>query len=122
MDELKRQIIEALTFPRLQAFEVLDLEKCPSGGRFHSKNDNCKACEAMFPCAWIESNEPFIELAAKSTEDLLQALRIARDFIVSGNHRGTIGRTSCVCEHCRWIGRADRLIRAGEGKSRIVIS
>lgn len=120
MDDVRRQLIEMLTFPRLKAMEALDLGICPHGGYFHSHDRRCQACVAKFECSWIKTHEPFVTLATQTQSDLVQSLRTAIEFVVSQNHRKASSNSNCVCESCRWIENANRLIRRAEGRTEIV--
>ncbi|NNF51320.1 MAG: hypothetical protein HKN59_02670 [Gammaproteobacteria bacterium] len=119
MDNISRQLIEMLTFPRLKAIEALDLGVCPHGGVFHARDQGCQTCIAMFECSWLKSHEPFVDLASQSRPELVASLRLAIDFLVSQNHRKNSAIKSCVCESCRWIENANRLIREAEGRSEV---
>lgn len=120
MEDLRRQLIEMLAFPRLKAFEALQLDACPHGGQFQSVDDGCRTCQSMFECSWIQSNEPFIALAQEAPADLVKSLRLACEYVTSRNHRVQGSRAFCVCETCRWIEKANRLIRTAEGQSETV--
>ena len=120
VNDLRRELMEMLTFPRLKALEVLDLETCPHGGVFHMHDNGCQTCLAMYECSWIKSHEPFVAVAGQSLPELTQTLHRAVDYMASQNHRKKSTSPFCVCETCRWIEKANRLIRQAEGRSQVV--
>ncbi len=120
MEEVRRQLIEMLTFPRLLALKTMELDDCRHGGRFQSRDPTCRTCDFMYQCTWLESNEPFVELAQRPLTELIRALRFSIDYVDSQNHRGNQPSSKCVCETCRWLGNAQRLVRQAEGKTEVV--
>lgn len=120
MQDLKRRLIETLTFPRLMALKTMELEDCRHGGQFHSEDPGCRTCEYVHQCTWLESNEPFVALAQRPLPELITALRFSIEYVDSQSHRGNQPSRKCVCDTCRWLSNAHSLIRQAEGKAEVV--
>lgn len=98
------------------ALKSMELDDCPHDGRFQSRDPQCRTCEFMYQCTWLESNEPFVALAQRPLPELVNALRFSIDYVDSQNHREGKPVSKCVCETCRWLSMARRLVRQAEGK------
>lgn len=122
VERARLQIIEMLTFPRLLAMDAMALEDCPHEGQFVTGSPRCRTCEFLYECTWLQSNEPFVALASRPTEELLDALRFAIDYVDSQNHRPGETKSFCVCKKCSWINSAKLLLKSKEGRSEIVHS
>jgi len=117
MKDLTLRIIELLAYPRLYAVESIDPGQCPRQGRFEPADERCRLCELGAECEWLESGEPFVDLAVRSQEQMLDTLRFALDYVEANNHRSRRRLASCVCESCEWLRQAGQLLREAEGRA-----
>jgi len=117
MTDVRLRLIEVLAFPRLFAVQSISPRDCPHNGRFDAGDPRCGCCDHGPECEWLESSEPFVDLASQPREDLVQALRFAVDYIDANNHRPGNRIATCVCESCRWLQKADRLLREIDGRA-----
>ncbi len=117
MKELRVRIIELLAYPRLFAVERIDPEQCPHGGRFEPADARCEECELGVECEWLESSEPFVDLALRDQAQLLETLSFAVEYIEANNHRSRRRVANCLCETCEWLKRATQLLREATGRA-----
>lgn len=117
MKDVTLRIIELLAYPRLYAVESIDPGQCPHQGRFEPADERCRLCELGAECEWLESGEPFVDLATRSQVELLGTLRFAVEYVEANNHRSRRRIASCVCESCEWLRSAEQLLREAEGRA-----
>ena len=117
MTDVRMRLIEMLTFPRLFAVESMDADHCPHRLRFDAGDERCDRCRQGAECEWLESAEPFVDLASRPRDDLANALRFAVDYVGSQNHRPGHRVASCVCPTCRWLHGAQQLLREIDGRA-----
>ncbi len=103
---LRGIILDLLHYPRQIFQDDQDLDDCPHGGFYNENEKDCELCEQLSRCRWLLSNDEFVDLKQKTTEQLLDALRFARDQICM-NVLTVPHRNTCKCEICSWLVIAD---------------
>lgn len=103
---LRAIILDLLHYPRQVFQDGQDLDDCHHGGFYNESEKDCNLCEQLSRCRWLLSNDDFVDLKCKTTEQLLEALSFARDQICM-NVLTVPHRNSCKCETCSWLVIAD---------------
>jgi hypothetical protein len=100
---VRKQLIEALAYPRTLIDSGLQLENCPHNGRYDKQDLRCHECDSRPECEWLVHNDEFVALKNKPEDQLLAALEFAllhmSAFVASAGH----DNRSCRCESCQWI-------------------
>ena len=117
---MRRQMIEAITYPRMLLLDSLDAEECPQNLYFNPAHPGCKYCEQSEECYWLNHNDEFSVLAKKSTQDLFIALQFCIDFVDArcSYQDHNVGR--CACESCSWVRSARKLAWEYQGANELV--
>ena len=106
---MRRQIIEALTYPRIMVLANLNGEECSQHLLFNLAHEGCRSCEQGDECHWLNINEEFSILAQKSMDSLYESLRFCIDYVDSQCARASHNARWCACESCHWVRSARRL-------------
>lgn len=106
---MKRQIIEALTYPRILMMANLDLEECPQNSYFNPAHPSCQLCEQGEECHWLNQNDEFSVLASKPLQLLYEALQFSIEYVDAQSSRAKHNVRRCACESCHWVRKARRL-------------
>ncbi len=101
--EIKRRILESLTFPRQIAKANVDLSACPHSGIFESTDTRCRRCTKNYECDWLNSTDNFNDLTAKPMEFLYRALKFGIDYVDSQNVLSNHHEMECDCDNCEWL-------------------
>lgn len=117
MSDTRLQILEMLALPRVFAVDSIVSGDCPNHARFDAADAQCARCQHGPECEWLASSEPFVDLALRPDEDLVESLRFAVDYIEANNHRARSRIATCACDSCRWLQRAQRLLREADGRA-----
>lgn len=103
---LRAVILDLLNYPRNVFQSGQDLDCCLHGGFYNEDDKDCELCEQLSKCRWLLSNDDFVDLSKKTTDQLLEALSFARDQIsvaaLVNNHKN-----NCKCQICSWLVIAD---------------
>lgn len=106
---MRRQMIEAITYPRMLLMESLDADECPQNLYFNPSHPACQYCEQGEECYWLNHNDEFSILAQKPMEELFGALRFCIDFVDARCNYQDHNVVRCACESCTWVRKARRL-------------
>lgn len=115
---MRRQIIEAITYPRMLLLDSLNIDECPQNLYFNSSDPQCLGCDKGEECSWLNRNDEFSALAMKPMGDLISVLHFCINFVetrCSGDQHN-VGR--CACEPCTWVRKARRLVWEYRGSLR----
>ena len=103
---MKDQIIKLLAYPRSVLGDLIDMDACPHSGSYYQQDGRCRKCSDAPECQWLSSNDEFVALEQKSTEELLGPLVFAVDFVNLQLAYWGHDRASCDCETCVWVRAA----------------
>lgn len=104
---LRAVVLDLLHYPRGVFQDGQDLDDCSHGGFYNEARKDCELCEQLSQCRWLLSNDDeFVDLTQRTTEQLLDALRYARDQVWM-NMLPVPHKFSCKCEACSWLVIAD---------------
>jgi len=106
----RRNLIDALAYPRRVLQAQIDLQRCPHAGFFSPGDVGCQDCDDRPECQWLYHNDEFVALERKNDHDLLQALDFAICF-VTAQVAGHDART-CTCPSCKWLRGAQGIYDA----------
>jgi len=111
---MRRQLIEALTYPRLLILKMIEERECVHDSLFEATSERCRACNLNRECHWATCLNDFSELMEKPEHTLNASLRYGVRLVESYHGDRKHDETSCNCEACTWIRDAQRLIEVFE--------
>lgn len=114
---MRRQIIEALTYPRMLMISRMDLEDCPMHRYFSADQQVCQTCNQGAECNWLNSNEEFSVLIEQPIEALFEAFVFSIDYVDAHISRDGHNFKHCTCETCTWAKDASYLVRRYKGQA-----
>jgi len=111
---MRRQLIEALTYPRLLILKLIDSQDCPYDSLFDVARIRCQRCDMGQECHWASCLNDFEDLRSKPTRTLNASLRYGVKLVESLHGELRHDATVCTCEACAWIRDSQRLIEEFE--------
>ena len=111
---MRRQLIEALTYPRLLILKLLDDRECVHDSVFEATSERCHQCDMNSECHWATCLNDFQELSEKPAHTLNASLRYGVRLVEQYHSELRHDETTCTCEACTWIRDAQRLIEEFE--------
>ena len=114
---MRRQIIEALTYPRMLMISRMDLQDCPMHRYFSADQQVCQTCNQGAECNWLNSNEEFSVLIEQPIEALFEAFVFSIDYVDAHISRDGHNFKHCTCETCTWAKDASYLVRRYKGQA-----
>lgn len=106
---MRRQLIEALTYPRLLVEKIIGARDCPHDSLFHATNERCGQCDMNRECHWINCLNDFSDFADKPEYTINASLRYGIKLVESLHDELHHDETLCRCEACTWVRDAQRL-------------
>ena len=106
---MRRQLIEALTYPRLMVSKIIDEQDCPHANLFEATSERCHQCDTNKECHWVSCLNEFADFNDKPAYTINASLRYGIKLIESLNSELRHDETVCNCEPCSWVRRAQRL-------------
>ncbi len=106
----KEQIIAMLAYPRLHLRDARDLTDCHHDGLYDQFDPDCADCHHQAECAWLHSNDEFVDLCSKPIPQLIEALDFARMQVDADLLRYRHDTLSCRCEACFWLRGAAAIL------------
>jgi hypothetical protein len=116
---MRRQILEALTYPRMVVLANLDGEECSQHLYFNPAHPSCQLCYQSEECRWLKGNDEFSVLAEKPMDALFESLLFGIEYVDVQCSRASHNVRRCACESCRWVRDARRLGRAYRNRNGI---
>ncbi len=106
---LKRCLIELFAYPRRLAVEKINIAQCPHKGYFDRRDRKCWKCLWATECRWIDFDNDGEALSGKSTDELIEALNRAVNFVEDRcTHHN---RKECDCHTCSWLRDTRALLK-----------
>ena len=106
---MRRQLIEALIYPRLLVLKLIEGGHCPYDSLYDATGERCKNCGPKGDCNWVRCLQDFRQFDTKPTEVLSTSLREGIRLVESLHSELRHDETSCRCETCIWIRNAEHL-------------
>ena len=106
---MRRQLLEALTYPRLFVLDSIKRKECPSESLFDSSCDRCHNCDLQQECHWLSCLNDFAEFAIKPTYTMNASLMYSIKMIESRKSESRPHTEECPCESCAWTNSAREL-------------
>jgi hypothetical protein len=107
---MRRQLIEALTYPRLLVQRIIDERDCPHDSLFEATAERCHECGINRQCHWMNCLKEFAALDNKPAYTLNASLRYGVKLVESLYSELQHDETICTCEPCSWVRDTQRLI------------
>ena len=111
---MRRQLIEALSYPKLLILKIIDERDCPHDSEFEATSRQCNDCELSRECHWVSCLNDFAEFDGKATHTINASLRYGIHLVESMHSELRHDETTCMCEACVWIRDSQRLNEAFE--------
>jgi len=106
---MRRQLIEALTYPRLLVLRLIEEGNFPHESLFAATGERCNHCDPNEQCGWVNCMRDFRNLNKKTTETLSVSLREGIKLVEALHSELRHDETTCTCETCNWIRNAEHL-------------
>ena len=106
---MRRQLIEALTYPGLMVRQLIEEGNYPHRSLYEAIGERCNKCSTDSDCSWATCLRDFSKYDEKSTEDLGEILREGIKLVESLHNELRHDETTCTCETCSWIRNAEHL-------------
>lgn len=106
---MRRQLIEALTYPRLLVLRLIEASNCPHESLFDATGERCNHCDLKKECNWVNCMRDFRNFDKKTTETLSVSLREGIKLVEALHNELRHDETTCTCETCTWIRSAEHL-------------
>ncbi len=111
---MRREMLEALSFPRMLILRLIDERDCPHKNLFEATSERCGQCDINRECHWVSCLNEFSDFEDKPTHTINASLRYGVKLIES-HFDGSLHRNgACDCEHCDWLRHARSLIEQFE--------
>ena len=111
---MRRQLIEALSFPGLLVKQLIEGGNYPHKNLYEATGERCNHCDGSGNCGWDQCVEDFQQLGLKTDEALSVSLREGIRLVESLHKHLRHDETTCTCETCNWIRHAAHLMEECE--------
>ena len=106
---MRRQLIEALTYPRLLVLKIIQDKDCPHNSLFDPLDERCFKCDINRECHWVRCLNDFSDFADKPTYTVNASLRYGIRLVKSLHEELEHDTETCPCEVCSWVRDAQSL-------------
>ena len=106
---MRRQLIEALTYPGLLVRQLIEEGNYPHESFYAATGQRCHACDGTGDCGWDKCLEDFSHRDDKTTQELSDSLREGIKLVEALHSELRHDETTCHCETCSWIRNAEHL-------------
>ena len=111
---MRRELIEALTYPRLLILKIIDAQDCVHDSLFEATSARCRHCSMARESLWATCLNDFEDHRNKPAHTLNASLRYSVRLVEALHGESRHDATTCTCEACRWIRDSQRLIETFE--------
>jgi hypothetical protein len=108
-ETMRRQLIEAITYPRLLVLKIIEDRDCPHDSLFEALDERCFRCELNKECHWVRCLDDFADFEDKPDYTINASLRYGIRLVETLHEKHEHDETVCTCEACSWIRDAKRL-------------
>lgn len=109
---MRRQLIEALSYPKLLVLKIIDERDCPHDNLFEATDARCHHCDLSRDCHWVSCLNEFADFEGKATHTINASLRHGINLVETMHSELRHDETTCKCEACIWIRDAQSLNEA----------
>jgi len=113
---MRRQLIEALSYPKLLVQKIIAERDCPHDSLFEATDDRCHHCDIGRECHWAKCLNDFDNFDGKATHTINASLRYGRKLVESLHSELRHDETTCKCEACMWIRDSQSLTEAFDAR------
>jgi len=106
---MRRQLIEALTYPGLLVRQLIEGDNYPHKNLYEATGERCNHCDGSGNCNWDHCLEDFVHRDDKTTKELGDSLREGIKLVEALHGKLRHDETTCTCETCSWIRNAEHL-------------
>lgn len=106
---MRRQIMEALTYPKLLVRQMIEDGNFEHKNLFEATGERCHHCDPNHDCGWEHCLQDFRDFDSETTEGLSDCLREGIRLVESLHRKLRHDETTCTCETCCWIRHAEHL-------------
>ena len=111
---MRRQLIEALTYPRLLVRQLVEEGNFVHASFYEATGQRCQACDGTGECGWDKCLGDFSHRDDKSMGALSGSLRDGIKLVEALHSELRHDETTCTCETCCWIRNAEHLMEECE--------
>ena len=109
---MRRQLIEALSYPKLLVERQIEERNCPHDGQFDSTDERCHHCDIDRECHWVTCLNEFGDFDGKANHTINASLRYGIKLVEELHSELRHDETICECEACLWIRASQSLTEA----------
>jgi hypothetical protein len=106
---MRRELIEALSYPRLLVQQIIDTRDCPHDSLFDATSERCHSCDINQQGHWVSCLNDFADFEGKPAYLLNASLRYGIRLVESMHDELHHDESTCNCEPCAWVRNAQRL-------------
>lgn len=106
---MRRELIEALSYPRLLVRHIIDARDCPHDSLFDATSERCGHCDINSECHWVNCLNEFENFEGKPAYTINASLRYGIKLVEALHSDLRHDETTCACEPCTWVRNAHRL-------------
>jgi hypothetical protein len=113
---MRRELIEALSYPKLLVQKKIEARSCPHDGKFDSTDEQCHDCDVDQECHWVACLKEFDDFDGKANHTINASLRYGIKLV--GKMHGELrhDETACKCEACIWVRESQSLTEAFDAR------
>ena len=106
---MRRELIDALDYPRSLVAEIIEQRDCPHDNLFDATSDRCHHCDLSRDCHWVSCLIEFSDFEGKATHTINASVRYGVNLVEKLHGESQHVKATCECEGCVWIRDAQRL-------------
>ena len=111
---MRREMIEALSFPRFLILQFIEDRDCPHDSLFDATSARCSQCDLNSECHWLRCLNEFSDFERKPTYTINASLRFGVRLVESFQGDLQHDEATCTCAACSWVRDAQSLIEKFE--------
>jgi len=113
---MRRQLIEALSYPKLLVEKQIDERSCPHNSLFDATDERCHHCDLGRECHWVACLNEFDDFDGKASHTINASLRYGIKLVRELSDEPCQDEKTCTCEACTWIRESRRLTEAFDAR------
>ena len=107
-DNMRQELIEALTYPRLLVKRLIEEHNYQHESLFAATGERCNHCTGE-NCGWETCFQDFRKFEEMPIDSLAASLREGIKLVESLYSELHHDETTCTCESCNWVRNAEHL-------------
>ena len=113
---MRRQMIEALSYPKLLVKKQIEERNCPHDSLFDATDERCHHCDLGRECHWVACLNEFDDFDGKANHTINASLRYGIKLVKELHDEPCPDEGTCTCEACTWIRESRRLTEAFDAR------